>query len=112
MIVGTGIVLAITAAAGALGPSLSGLLAAFPVYVTVLALFAHHLQGPEAAINVVRGLQVGLFGTIVFFLVVNSTIESLGVVVAFAVAIAAVAAVQSVSLRLVRRDIPTSVSAP
>lgn len=113
MIVGTAIVLAITAAADTLGPALSGLLAAFPVYVTVLAVFAHHLEGPEPAIWVVRGLQVGLFGTIVFFLIVNATLESLGIVVAFSAAVVAVAVVQSISLGLLRRPAAaTTVSAP
>jgi hypothetical protein len=112
MVVGTGIVLAITAAAETLGPSLSGLLAAFPVYVTVLAVFAHHLEGPGSAIHVVRGLQMGLFGTIVFFLVINASIEPLGVVVAFGAGLVAVAVVQSVSLRLLGRPVDTAVGAP
>jgi hypothetical protein len=103
MVVGTCIVLGITAAAGVLGPSLSGLLAAAPVYVSVLAIFAHRLEGPDAAIGVVRGLQVGLFGTIVFFLVVTSGIERFGIVPAFGAAILAAAAVQLVSLMVLRR---------
>ena len=112
MVVGTGIVLAITAAAETLGPSLSGLLAAFPVYVTVLAVFAHHLDGPGSAIHVVRGLQVGLFGTIVFFLVINASIERLGIVVAFGMGLLAVVLVQTVSLRLLRRSVDPAVGAP
>ena len=101
--VGTGIVLAITAAAEALGPSLSGLLAAAPVYVSVLAVFAHRREGPDPAIGVVRGLQMGLFGTIVFFLVLTMAIETFGIVPAFAAAILAGAAVQSVSLVVLTR---------
>ena len=104
MIAGTAIVLAITAAADVLGPQLSGILAAFPVYVTVLAIFAHHLEGPEQALGVVRGLQVGLFGTIVFFLVVTATIDRFGIAVAFVGAVAATLAIQSLTLRFVRRD--------
>ncbi|MGD0862021.1 MAG: hypothetical protein ABSA21_04595 [Candidatus Limnocylindrales bacterium] len=112
MVVGTAIVIAITEAAEFLGPQLSGLLAAFPVYVTVLAVFAHRLEGPEPAMGVARGLQVGLFGTIVFFLVVSDTIDSLGIAFAFAAGILATAAVQSVTLRLVRRPPPSGVAAP
>jgi len=103
MIVGTAIVLAITAAARLLGPSLSGLLAAAPVYVSVLAIFAHRLQGPDPAIGVVRGLQVGLFGTIVFFLIVTTGIERFGIVPAFGFGLLAAAAIQSVSLWVLRR---------
>jgi hypothetical protein len=110
MLVATAIVLAITTAATTLGPQVSGILAAFPVYVTVLAVFAHRLQGPGPAAGVTHGLQVGLFGTIVFFLVVTSTIEAFGIGIAFVAAIAAVAAVQSVSLHLVR--VPPEIGAP
>jgi hypothetical protein len=112
MVVGTGIVLAITAAAETLGPSLSGLLAAFPVYVTVLAVFAHHLEGPGSAIHVVRGLQMGLFGTIVFFLVINASIERLGIAAAFGAGLLAVILVQTASLRLLRRPVDPAVGAP
>jgi hypothetical protein len=78
----------------------------------VLAVFAHHLEGPNQALGVVRGLQVGLFGTIVFFLVVTTAIEPLGIAVAFGAALMAVAAVQSVSLLLLRRPISSAASAP
>jgi hypothetical protein len=112
MVVGTAIVLAITAAAGILGPSLSGLLAAAPVYVSVLAIFAHRLEGPEPAMRVMRGLQVGLFGTIVFFLVVATGIETLGIAPAFGIAILAAGAVQSVSLMVLRRSVAGAVVTP
>ena len=112
MVVGTAIVLAITEAAGLLGAQLSGVLAALPVYVSVLAVFAHQLEGPDQALGVVRGLQVGLFGTIVFFLVVTTAIEPWGIVPAFVVAMAAVAAVQTVSLRILRRPISGTAPAP
>ena len=104
--------IAITEAASLLGPQLSGVLAAAPVYVTVLAVFAHHLEGPGSAIHVVRGLQMGLFGTIVFFLVINSTIERLGIGVAFGAGLLAVVVVQTVSLRLLRRPVDAAVSVP
>ncbi len=112
MVVGTLIVLAVTEAADLLGPQLSGILAAFPVYVTILAVFAHRLEGSEQAMGVARGLQIGLFGTIVFFLVVTGTIDRFGIPAAFGAGLFAVVAVQSVSLRLVRRPIATTVSAP
>ncbi len=112
IVVGTSIVLAITEAAAVLGPQLSGILAAFPIYVTVLAVFAHRLEGPERAMGVARGLQYGLFGTIVFFLVVTSTIDRFGMAAAFGAGLLATAAVQSVALRLVRRPIIAAVGAP
>ena len=79
----------------------------------VLAVFAHQLEGAGSAIDVVRGLQIGLFGTIVFFLVGDDdAIEPWGILPAFAVAIAAVAAVQTVSLRILRRPISGTAPAP
>lgn len=112
MVVGTSIVLVITEAAEVLGPHLSGILAALPVYVTVLAVFAHRLEGPEHAMGVARGLQVGLFGTICFFLVVTSTLEPIGVAPAFTLAVLATVVVQLISLRVVRRPVETAVPAP
>ena len=110
MVIGTLVVLAVTEAATFLGPQLSGIVAAFPVYVTILAVFAHRLEGPEQAVGVTRGLQVGLFGTVVFFLVISAAIEPVGIAGAFGIALVAVAAVQSVSLRLLKRPIPATVN--
>jgi hypothetical protein len=112
IVVGTAIVLAITEAASVLGPQLSGILAALPVYVTVLAVFAHRLEGPESAMGVTRGLQIGLFGTIVFFLVVTSLIDRFGIGIAFGAGLAATGAIQMVSLRILRRPIEPLVPAP
>ena len=112
MVVGTSIVIAITEAASLLGPQLSGVLAAAPVYVTVLAVFAHRREGPAQAMGVARGLQVGLFGTIVFFLVITGTIEDIGIAPAFGAAIVATLVIQSVTLGIVRRPGPTSLGAP
>ena len=112
MAVGTTIVLAITALAPVLGPQLSGILAAFPIYVTVLAIFAHRLEGPEQAMGVARGLQVGLFGTITFFLVITSTIVDLGLVASFGLGLLATFGVQLVSLRVIRRPIEPTVPVP
>jgi hypothetical protein len=112
IVVGTTAVLTITAIADALGPQLSGVIAALPLYVSVLAVFAHQLEGPEHALGVVRGLQIGLFGTTVFFLIVITTLEPMGPVVAFTGGLAAVAIVQSISLRVLRRSIPVEIEVP
>jgi len=112
MAVGTSVVLAITAAAEILGPNLSGIIAALPLIVSVLAVFAHQLEGSEQALGVVRGLQVGLFGSAAFFLVVAATLESDGLAVAFAGGLVAVVLVQSVSLRIVRRPVPVEADMP
>jgi hypothetical protein len=101
MAVTTGLVLLLTAAAPALGPRLCGLLATFPLYAAVLTVFAHHFAGPCPALEVLRGLLLGLFGFAVFFLVLGALIERAGVPAAFGAAVAVALAFQGGSLALV-----------
>ncbi len=86
------------AAATALGPRLTGLLSPYPVFATVLAIFAHHLQGPRSAVSVMRGTLLGLFGFAGFFLVLSALIESAGIAPAFTAAVAVSLALQVSSL--------------
>ena len=104
MVLATAIVLALTALAPALGPLLTGLLSTFPVYASILAVFAHVLDGRPAGIAVLRGLLVGLFAFAGFFIVLGALIERAGIALGFAVALAVALAVQAASLQLVRRQ--------
>jgi hypothetical protein len=104
MVVATAFVLLLTGAASKLGPRLTGLLAPFPVYAAILAIFAHHLQGPAAAASVLKGLLLGLFGFAGFFLVFAAVIESAGVLAAVAAATAVTLAFQAASLWALRRE--------
>ena len=103
VVVGTGVVLALTAAAPTLGSSTSGLLAMLPVIATVLVTFTHRHEGAEPAIGLLRGILTGLFGTAAFLAVVSASIQRLGVTVAFAAALATVVVVQLVALSVLRR---------
>ena len=103
MAVATALVVGLTAAAPLLGPRLSGLLATFPVFATVLALFAHRLQGGAAAQQVLWGLLLGLFAFAGFFLALAVAIERVGIAGGFAIAIAAALAIQGASLAMMRR---------
>ena len=103
MLVATVFVLALTSAAPALGPRLSGLLSPFPVYAAVLCVFAHRLQGVTAAIGVMRGLLLGLFSFAAFFAVLAFLLEPDGIAIAFALAIVAALVVQAASLAASRR---------
>jgi hypothetical protein len=103
MAVSTALVLGITSAAPLLGPFTSGLLTAFPLYGTVLAVFAQREAGPSAGIAVMRGLIAGAFAFAAFFLVIATTLPTLGIPTAFVLATLAVVAVQSVALVLLRR---------
>jgi hypothetical protein len=102
MITATALVLVITTAAPLLGPQLTGLITTYPIYASVLAAFAHAQRGPEAATLVVRGLCFGLLAFASFFFAIGALVDRLGIVVAFAAAIAAALAVQSLTLQRVR----------
>lgn len=104
MVVTTALVLLLTGLAPALGPRLSGLLATFPVYAAILAVFAHHLVGPAPATQVLRGLLLGLFAFAGFFAVLGALLPRVGVGPAFLAAMALAVALQAGSLRVVQRD--------
>lgn len=102
MTVATVLVIAVTGAAPLIGPQLSGLITAFPVYAGVLAVFAHAQRGGGAATQVVRGLCYGIIAFAVFFLAIGALIDRAGIVVAFVTAIAAALLVQTVTLTRIR----------
>jgi hypothetical protein len=102
MVVATVLVLSLTAAAAMLGPRLSGLLATFPVYAGILAVFAHRQNGPGPATRALRGLLAGLFSFGAFFAVLAAMIERVGTVRAFVAAFAVTLALQAAALWLVR----------
>jgi hypothetical protein len=99
IIVGTALVLTLTSVAPLLGPTASGIATTFPVYVSVLSVFAFLHDGRPAAFGVLRGLLVGLFGTIGFYVAVHSLVEQVGVWPTFAVAVATSLAVSGLALR-------------
>jgi hypothetical protein len=103
MVVATVFVLLLTGSAAALGPRLTGLLAPFPLYATILAVFAHRMQGPTAAIRVLHGLLLGLFAFASFFLTLATLIASVGIVASFGTAIMVALVLQAVSLGVLRR---------
>jgi hypothetical protein len=102
IVVGTMLIVGLTTIAPILGPTASGLAATYPVYVTTLTLFAHRQGGPEAAIAMQRGLVMGLFGWLAFWVALLSMLAPGGILPAFAAAIAAALVVQAISLRLLR----------
>jgi hypothetical protein len=101
----TALVVALTAAAGWLGPELSGLLATYPLFASVLAVFGQRAYGADAALNVLRGLLLGLFSFAAFFVVLGAAIVPLGIAWAFAASALAAIAAQGVSLLIVRRSL-------
>jgi len=102
MVVATVFVVALTAAAPVLGPRLTGLLAPFPLYASVLAAFGHRIEGREGGVGVVRGLLLGLFAFASFFLALALLLPA-GIGLAFGVAVMAAVAVQAAALVAGRR---------
>jgi len=100
MVITTALVLAITGAAATLGARLSGVLATFPVYAAILTVFAHRASA-AAAVQVLRGLLLGLFAFAGFFVVLCALIEPLGIAAGFTLATAAALAIQGASLAIV-----------
>jgi hypothetical protein len=87
-VVTTLFVLLLTGSASALGPQLTGLLAPFPLYGAILAVFAHQQQGAIPAAQVLRGLLFGLFSFAGFFLTLALLLGDVATGWAFGAAIA------------------------
>jgi hypothetical protein len=102
MVVATAFVVALTESAPLLGPRVAGLVAPFPLYGAVLASFARRVEGADAAVQVMRGLILGLFAFACFFAVLSSLLER-DIALAFAAAAAATVAVQGAALLAGRR---------
>jgi hypothetical protein len=101
MLLATTFVVLITSYSLLLGPHLSGLLAPFPVFGLVLSTFTHHQLGGEAAVKLLRGVVLGSFGFISFFLVVGLALPALGIVVTYLLATLAAVVVNGVLLKVV-----------
>jgi hypothetical protein len=95
----TGIlVLTVTAASGALGPRWTGLLAPFPIAISVVACFAHAQQGAVVTVRTLAGAVIGLFGFATFCLSVAVFIRPVGAI-AFVLGTAVTIAVQLLAVR-------------
>jgi hypothetical protein len=94
------LVIAISAASGALGPSLSGLLAPFPIITSVLAVFTYAHAGRAQLRVLLRNFLVGFYGFAAFCFVLASSLDSLGGLAAFSLALAAALVVQTTAFAL------------
>jgi hypothetical protein len=89
------LVVALTAASGALGPSLSGLLAPFPVIASVLAAFTHANGGSTQVRVLLRSFLIGFYGFAAFCFALATSLDSLSGSAAFTIALAAALAIQA-----------------
>jgi hypothetical protein len=95
-----GLVLALTAASGALGPHLSGLLAPFPIITSVLAAFTHAHGGATQLDILLRNFLLGFYGFAAFCFVLTIALPALTTAAAFALATLAALAVQATTFSL------------
>jgi hypothetical protein len=91
----------LTASANTLGPTLSGLLAPFPVINSVIAPFTHRRQGAAAATQLLRGVVMGLFSFGCFYIVLASLLPSQPTLWAYVAATVASLLVHGLALRFV-----------
>lgn len=103
ILIGTSFILLLTWGASLIGSRLTGLLSTIPLYVTILAIFAHRNQGPAAAAHVLRGLLYGMFAFAGFFITLSLLLEQGGIAISFLSAIAVALAIQGISLWILRQ---------
>lgn len=81
------LVLAVTSFSATLGARLSGALAMFPVMASVLAVFSHRQAGPASAVRLLQGMLMGYYGFSTFCIVLALALPTLGIGVAFFLAL-------------------------
>ncbi|MGE5250860.1 MAG: hypothetical protein ACM3QS_11685 [Bacteroidota bacterium] len=106
VLLGTSVILLLTGVAPLLGARLTGLLATFPLYISILTVFEQRHQGPDGAAHVLRGLMYGMFAFAGFFITLGLMLEPSGTGPAFAVAVLVALIVQGASLWVLRRAHP------
>ena len=104
MLVATAFVVGLTTFAASLGAQLSGLLSPFPIFSTVIAVFTHHQQGADTASQLLRGVVVGTFSFLCFFLVVAVLLPVAPMLPTYLAATAASIGINGLALRYVRRS--------
>jgi hypothetical protein len=98
----TVLVVGLSALADTLGARTVGLIAPFPVYASIMGAFTHALYGPAAAIRLIRGVIVGLYGFACFYLSVALLVET-SLLLAFAFGTATALVAHGGSMMLIRR---------
>jgi len=107
------IVVGITLSAGALGPVAAGLLAPLPVLVALMAVSEHRRGDRVAAVGILHGAVLGLWGAAAFFGSVGLLLPEFGPLLTYTVATGAalVAGVASQGVPRVRRLVLVALAA-
>ena len=96
------LVLAVTSAAGALGPAWTGILAPFPIGVSIIAAFVHAQSGAAQVRATLAGALTGMVGLATFCVVVALTVVAWGGF-AFVAGVAGAVGAQLIATWLVAR---------
>lgn len=99
MLTAAALVTAVTHAAAAAGPQLSGAFAVFPVATSVLVGFAHAYSGSELAIALLRGMATGLLSLVAFFFVAACVLPTHGLGLSMLAALLVAVPLQMLALR-------------
>jgi hypothetical protein len=103
MLAAAALTLGITAAAGRLGPVLSGIVGTYPVVSTVVTTFTHAQLGREAAVAMLRGSVLSWIAFASCFLAIGLALEAQGLAVALALGMLAAVATTVLVLWIDRR---------
>jgi len=95
MLFAAALVLAVTLLAQSLGAALTGVLAAFPIASSVIAVFSQRLYSPWHAVLALRALKQGLLSLLAFFYVLAVAGSYCGFNQAFALAALVAVAIQA-----------------
>lgn len=96
----------VTHLAFSIGPTLSGMLAMFPVMGSVLAAFTHRHEGANATIRLLKGMVLGYYAFSAFCLVLALTLPSWSLASSFLAALAIALSIQVLSRLALQRSQP------
>ncbi|MCI0396560.1 MAG: hypothetical protein L0332_09470 [Chloroflexi bacterium] len=106
MATATAMVLLLTGSAALIGPQWSGLLSPFPVFASVMAVFAQQAAGPAAAQRLLRGVVIGALAFAAFFLVVALSVAGGNLLFSYTLAALVALSLNGVSLVALVRERP------
>jgi hypothetical protein len=95
MLATAALVALITLFADVLGPQFSGIVATFPVILTVVGAFTHHRWGWAAVAQLARGVTLSLLSFVAFFVVVGASVVERGLLASYVIAAAAALAMSA-----------------
>jgi hypothetical protein len=103
MVLAAAFVYGITTFADVLGPQLSGLVAPFPVFGLIMSIFTHQQSGSGAALKLFRSYVTASAGYACFFLIVGSSLTSLGIGLAYTLATLAIFCLNGFTLYILQK---------